>query len=229
MYSSAMPRGARVAVGGMVYHVLNRGNNRGTIFHKSADFDAFVDLLFEGKKQANVELFSFCLMRNHFHLALRPAGDADLARFLSWITNTHVKRYRAHYPDTSGHLYQGRYKSFPVEADEHFLILCRYIEANPFRAQLIKDATNWRWSSACDDPGWDYARLLTEWPVDRPRNWSALLNAPMREPHLKQIRTSIARDRPLGTEHWVQRVCRRLRLPSTIRPIGRPKKVARKK
>jgi putative transposase len=207
----------------MVYHVLNRGNNRGTIFHKAADYDAFVDLLFEGKKHAKVEIFSFCLMQNHWHLGVRPLGDRDLAKFLSWVTNTHVKRYRAHYANTSGHLYQGRYKSFPVEADEHFLILCRYIEANPFRAKLIDDSARWRWSSACADPGWDYTRLLTEWPVDRPRNWATLINTPMREPQLRQVRTSIARDRPLGNDTWVQRVCKQLGLPTSIRQGGRPK------
>jgi putative transposase len=176
-----------------------------------------------------VEIFSFCLMRNHWHIALRPAGDRDLAKFVSWVTNTHVKRYRAHYRDTSGHLYQGRYKSFPVEQDHHFLILSRYIEANPFRAQLVTDAHDWRWSSACGDPGWDYSKLLSEWPVDRPRNWSALVNAPIREPQLQQIRASIARDRPLGNEDWVRRVCRQLGLPVIPGKPGRPRAAARKR
>ncbi|HZZ44691.1 MAG TPA: hypothetical protein VFE58_17275 [Tepidisphaeraceae bacterium] len=82
-------------------------------------------------------------------MVLRPKRDHDLARYLSWITNTHVKRYRAHYPQTSGHLYQGRYKSFPVQTDSHFLTLLRYVESNPIRCakSLSPSAQSWSHSS----------------------------------------------------------------------------------
>jgi putative transposase len=113
-----MPRTARAALGGVVYHVLNRGNGRMGIFRKPGDYQAFCDLLVSGRRQADVEVFGFCLMPNHWHLVLRPRRDGDLAAYLSWVTNTHVKRYRAHYRRTSGHLYQGRYKSFPVEVTQ---------------------------------------------------------------------------------------------------------------
>jgi len=130
-----MPRTARAAVGGLVYHVLNRGNGRMGVFRKRGDYGAFLQLLPDGKDKAKIELFGFCLMPNHgstelaevWHLVLRPRGDRDLARYLSWVTNTHVKR--AHYRRTSGHLYQGRYKSFPVEDDVYFRTLMRYVEA----------------------------------------------------------------------------------------------------
>src|SRR5947209_9281344 len=108
-----MPRTARAAVGGVVYHVLNRGNGRMRIFRKPPDYQAFLKLMLEAGEHADVELFGFCLMPNHWHLVLRPRRGHDLAAYLSWLTNTHVKRYRAHYRRTSGHLYQGRYKSFP--------------------------------------------------------------------------------------------------------------------
>jgi putative transposase len=209
-------------MGGMVYHVLNRGNNRETIFHKPADYDAFVQLLIEGKRHADIDLFSFSLMPNHWHAALRPHSDADLSKYLSWITNTHVKRYQAHYRERCGHLYQGRYKSFPVEEDHHFLILCRYVEANPFRAKLVADAREWRWSSACRNPSWDYSKLLHEWPVDRPSNWSRLLNMPMDEQQESLVRTSIARNRPLGTDQWIDRICKRCGLILSSGKPGRP-------
>ena len=132
-----MPRTARAAIGGIVYHVLNRGNGRMGVFRKPGDYRAFLQLLLDGKTKAHIELFGFCLMPNHWHLVLRPKGDRDLAGYLSWVTNTHVKRYRAHYRRTSGHLYQGRYKSFPVENDVYFLALMRYVEANPLKAGLL--------------------------------------------------------------------------------------------
>jgi REP element-mobilizing transposase RayT len=104
-----MPRTSRAAVGGIVYHVLNRGNGRMGIFRKPGDYESFVQLLADGK-----EVFGFCVMPNHWHLVLRPRADADLAAYLSWVTNTHVKRYRAHYRRTSGHPYQGRNMASPL-------------------------------------------------------------------------------------------------------------------
>ena len=91
-YDLAMPRTARAADGGIVYHVLNRGNGRMGIFRKPGDYQAFMELLLDAKERAAVELFGFCLMPNHWHLVLRPKGAGDLAAYLSWLTNTHVKR-----------------------------------------------------------------------------------------------------------------------------------------
>src|SRR5690348_16277831 len=126
-----MPRTARKPAAGVVYHLLNRGNGRMGVFRKDGDYKAFLDVLMEASDKAAVELFGLCLMPNHWHLVLRPESGKDLPAYLSWLTNTHVKRYRAHYPRTSGHLYQGRYKSFPVKDDHYFLTLLRYVEANP--------------------------------------------------------------------------------------------------
>jgi putative transposase len=87
-----MPRIARAAVGGIVYHVLNRGNARMGVFRKPGDYRAFLQLLLGGKAKAQIELFGFCVMPNHWHLVLRPKGDRDLAGYLSWVTNTCRRR-----------------------------------------------------------------------------------------------------------------------------------------
>lgn len=155
--------------------MLNRGNDRQAIFRKEQDYAAFCQLLLDGKQRVEVELFAFCLMPNHWHLVVRPRRDGDLARYLSWVTNTHVKRYRAHYPRTSGHLYQGRYKSFPVETDEHLLTLLRYVEANAVRPTLARRVQDWPWCSATLEKNFA-GKLLSAWPIDRPGNWTALLN-----------------------------------------------------
>jgi putative transposase len=225
-----MPRTARAAVGGMVYHVLNRGNNRQPLFRKPADFEAFAKLLAEGRERANVELFAFCLMGNHWHVLLRPKGDRDLAAYLSWVTNTHVKRVRAHRPGTSGHLYQGRYKSFPVQGgsargqggDGHFLEVARYVEANAKRAGLVRRAADWRWSSLGCDAAVS-AALLSEWPVERPAKWRELVEVQAKK-DLARVRASLKRDRPLGDDAWVRRVAARLGLGHTLNPRGRPRK-----
>ncbi|HEY7120184.1 MAG TPA: transposase [Tepidisphaeraceae bacterium] len=151
-----MPRRARAALGGLVYHVLNRGNERRTIFHKRGDARAFIQLMAEAKQQVPVRLLAFCLMGNHWHLVLWPAHgcDSDLSDFMAWLTNAHVRRYRKHYNnDGAGHVYQGRFKSFPVqgggpgEANVHLLRTIRYVEANARRAGLVERAIDWPWSS----------------------------------------------------------------------------------
>jgi putative transposase len=219
-----MPRTARAAIGGVIYHVLNRGNGRMGIFRKPPDYQAFVQLLVDAKNKADIELFGFCLMPNHWHLILRPAGDGDLAGYLSWVSNTHVKRYRAHYPHTSGHLYQGRYKSFAVEQDDYLLTLLRYVEANPMRgnAMLAAKAQEWPWSSlGCDRKLG--AQLLSAWPVDRPRNWIALVNQQLEPPQQRRITTSMERGRPLGSDAWTRVMAGKMGISYTLNPRGRPK------
>jgi len=218
-----MPRTSRAAAGGVVYHVLNRGNGRLDIFKKPDDFQAFLQILCDGKQKADVELFGFCLMSNHWHLVLRPKGDGDLASYLSWVTNTHVKRYRAHYRRTSGHLYQGRYKSFPVEEDAYFLTLLRYVEANPVRARMVSRAEQWRWSSLGCETKWA-PKLLDRWPVNRPRNWAALVNQPPGDVERRRVADSMERGRPLGNDDWVRQTARRMGLDYTLNRRGRPGK-----
>ena len=143
-----MGRARRVAAGGIVYHVLNRSNRRARMFHKPRDFDAFLKVIEEGLSRIPCRVLGLCLMPNHWHLVLWPHADGDLSRLLAWITNTHVKRYRQHYHDkVGGHLYQGRFKSFPVQDDGHLLTVLRYVEANPLRCGLSQRAREWPWSS----------------------------------------------------------------------------------
>jgi len=234
-----MPRTARNALGGIVYHVLNRGINRQDLFDKPEDYDAFVGVLAETLEVVRMRLLSYCLMPNHWHLVLWPYKDGDLGRFMQRLTVTHVRRWREHRRSVGeGHLYQGTYKSFPVQEDFHFLTLCRYVERNALRAKLVKPghAQDWRWSSA-----WQRAttggrsagdanlpELQGEWPVDRPQRWIQILNRPQTQAELDAIAVSLKRGRPLGDEAWTKRTVKRLGLESTLRPRGRPRKTPRK-
>src|SRR5260370_25240280 len=109
-----MPRGARDALGGYCYHVLNRGNGRRPVFRKDGDFAAFIKLLREAGARVDVRLLAYCLMPNHFHLALWPRRNGDLSAYMMWLTTAHVRRYHQHY-HSSGHVWQGRYRSFPIQ------------------------------------------------------------------------------------------------------------------
>jgi len=216
-----MPRVPRNPAGGVVYHVLNRGNGRMGVFRKPGDYAAFLDVLLEAKDKASVELFGFCLMPNHWHLVLRPNSAKDLPAYLSWLTNTHVKRYRAHYKRTSGHLYQGRYKSFPVKDDHYFLTLLRYVEANPLRGKLVARARDWTWSSLGCDPK-RTADLLSPWPLPRPRRWADVVDEPTAPEERARLKDSFERGRPFGDDRWTRDTTRRLGLEFTLNPRGRP-------
>ncbi len=151
---------------------------------------------------------------------------------MQWLTLTHARRYHGFRAGAGGHVYQGRYKHFAVQDDEHFLMLCRYLEANPLRAKLVRRAQDWRWSSLRQrntrtrTGSGEIGRWprLSDWPVDRPRNWMDTVNAAILEPQLRQIKLSLERDRPLGSPQWSERIAVRTGLAQTLRPLGRPRK-----
>jgi putative transposase len=218
-----MPRSARAAQGGLIYHVLNRGNDRKQIFYQDSDYAAFIELLVLGRERAKVDVLAYCVMPNHWHLVIRPAGGSDLARYIGWISNTHVKRYHQfHHTTGGGHLYQGRYKSFPVQHDDHVLSVLRYVEANPLRAGLVRRAQDWKWSSVGVSTSYEAAGLVDPWPVDRPPIWLERVNEAVGDMELESLRTSVTRGRPFGNEHWVLETAQLLGLSFTLRERGRP-------
>jgi len=218
----AMARPLRRIIPDVVYHVLNRGNGRMRIFRKDGDYQAFLNCLSEGLRRYRVDLLAWCVMPNHWHLVLRPRAEKQLQEFMRWITVTHVRRHHGYHDGNSGHLYQGRYKHFCVEEDSHFLTLCRYVEANPLRAQLVADAEVWPWSSLHQRLHHWQNPPLADWPMERPRNWTAVVNEALGETELKHLREHVIRDRPLGTSTWMRKMATRQHLEQTLRPRGRP-------
>jgi putative transposase len=220
-----MPRNERMIEAGVVYHVLNRGNGRMCLFHKQEDFDAFERVLAEALERYAVDLLTYSLMGNHWHLVVRPRRDEALSGLMRWVGVTHVRRHHEHYRTRGGgHLYQGRFKSFPVQEDSHFLRLCRYVEANPLRAGLVRRAEEWVWSGLQARETGRKPFRLAEWPVNRPRGWLAIVNEDMPDADLKPLRISVNRGRPWGEQSWMLMTARRLGLESTLRDPGRPKK-----
>jgi putative transposase len=219
-----MGRPRRLTAGGVVYHVLNRANRRAKIFHKHRDYQAFIEIVAQGLERTPCRVLGLCLMPSHWHLVLRPHADGDLSRLMAWISNTHVKRYRTHYHDTiGGHLYQGRFKSFPVQEDAHLLTVLRYVEANPLRAGLAERAGQWPWCSDSLRHG-GFAAMFSEWPLPRPADWDQWVEARWKDEELESVRTSLQRGRPFGQEAWVGTMARRLGLEITLRPRGGQRK-----
>jgi len=222
-----MPRTARASVGGTCYHVMNRGNARSEVFHDQADYEAFVELIGRACERVEMRVLAYCAMPNHFHLVLWPRRDGDLGRWMQWLLTSHVRRHHRRH-GTSGHLWQGRFKAFPVQDDFHLLSVLRYVERNPLRAKLVSRAEQWRWSSLRFRRGKVRADFLAPGPVELPRNWLQRVNRPQTEEELAALRCSVVRGRPFGEAGWVRRVARRLGLESTLRPRGRPPKTRKK-
>jgi putative transposase len=186
-----MPRPLRTAPGGFVYHVLNRANSKRRIFHQDRDYLAFERVLAEAQERVPMRILAWCLMPNHWHLLLWPRGDGDLSDYMRLVTLTHTQRLHAHRASAgTGQIYQGRFKSFVVQDDSHFLAVSRYVEANALSGNLVRSAEEWRWGSL-----WrvhrgqqDKPPSLHAWPVPRPANWLSYVNEPAAAPEADALR-----------------------------------------
>ena len=222
-----MPRRPRVAPGGLAYHVLNRAVARLPLFRKAADYEAFEHILEEAVARHTTRLLAYCVMPNHWHMVLWPREDGELTAFVRWLAHTHVMRWHAHHHTSgTGHLYQGRFKSFPIQRDDHLLTVCRYVERNALRANLVKRAEEWRYDSLWRRQQGDAKLLaiLADWPVQRPRTWLQDVNRPQGRREVEALRRSLIKGCPYGSPEWQARIAARLGLSHTLRPRGRPRK-----
>ena len=219
-----MPRSPRVAPGGLVYHVVNRANGRLRLFRKQQDFLAFYNVLVQAYQRHPIRLLAWCLMQNHWHFVAWPREDGELSAFFGYLGLTHAARWQAaHNAVGTGHVYQGRFKNFMIQQDEHLAWVLRYVERNPLRADLVRRAQDWPWSSLharLHGPE-EIRALLSDWPIDMPRNWIAQVNRPQTQAELDAIRIASKRSRPLGSDGWLKSAVRRYDLQSTLRPRGR--------
>jgi putative transposase len=228
-----MPRPLRPIADGLVYHVINRGNNRQPIFFEDGDYLAFLKALGDLKERKQFELYGYCLMGNHIHLLLRPVSGS-VSRIMQSLLVSHTQRYHR-FHRSGGHVWQGRFKSPVIQDDEHLLTVLRYIEANPLRAELVEQAGDYRWSSfrahglgesdALLDRVEGYEALAAQ-RAARLRRWAAYVHRTPDDAELAAIRRSNETGLPLGERGWRESLCKRLHLDLTIRPRGRPRRNA---
>jgi putative transposase len=215
-----MPRISRALFDNCCCHIINRGNGRGEVFHKDGDYRAFIELMRQAREKYPIAMQAWCLMPNHFHLLVQLHEADQLNKFMQWLMTSHVRRYHSHYK-TSGHVWQGRFKSFIIQDDDHLLTVVRYIEANPVRAGLSATAAQWPWSShrlrggasgdaMCPDP----------LPIVLPGDWSAYVDTPLTDREIERLRNSVNRQTPFGLPAWRDELCEKMGLESTIRPRG---------
>jgi putative transposase len=217
---------------GLVYHAINRGNNRDRVFFDDADFRAFLKALGQTQLRYPFELYAYVLMSNHFHLVLRPAAGQSISRILQSLTVAHTWRYHRRHRSV-GHVWQGRFRSPVVQDDAHLLTLLRYVEGNPLRAGMVADLADYPWSSY---PAHGLGRadgLLTEAPVwagvgaDEAAGqayWRGWVHERLSARELEAVRRSVTTGRPYGEEAWAKGLGQQLGLPLLPKRRGRPPK-----
>lgn len=165
-----MGRQLRQVADGLVYHALNRGNNRSTVFFDAEDHRAFLEALKQTRQRYPIRLFAYCLMSNHFHLVLEPVKGQSISRILQSLTVAHTWHYHKRH-GSSGHVWQGRFKSPAIAEDDHLLTVLRYVEGNPLRAGMVTDLAGYPWSSYVA-----HGLGKTDWLIDEAPMWVALAN-----------------------------------------------------
>ena len=221
-----MPRTKRVCPAGEVFHVLNRAVARMTIFEKPEDYLAFQRVVAETWQVVPLPILAMVAMPNHWHFVVRPDSDEQVSEFFRRLTVKHTMRWHAHYKTGgTGHLYQGRFKSFPVQSDAYLWAVMRYVEYNPVRAGFIERAEDWQWGSAYARRRPPGERPWLAIPSDPPlpRQWRAWVNEPQTEAEVNAVRTCIRKGLPFGDDQWVKSSVVRLGLESSLRPRGRPR------
>lgn len=222
-----MPRAQRVDIADYNYHVINRASARLTLFELKDDYELFESVLVEAVKKYDMGLIAYCCMPNHFHLILKPKNDGDLSKFMYWFTMTLTLRWHA-IKNTigSGHIFQGRYKSFLVQDDEHLLTVIRYVERNPLRAKLVNDVCEWKYSSLHrrmhGSP--KQKKILTKKDITLPKDYLEFVKNPLTPAELESARNSVNKGVPYGKEVWRDSLIDRFKLQATLRGKGRPKK-----
>lgn len=216
-----MPSRRRPATAGVICHVLNRGVRRLRLFDESQDYLAFCRVVREAQARVPVRCLGYCLMPNHFHLVLWPQTDTELSAFMSWLLTTHSKRWHAWRQTAgTGHVYQGRFKAFPVSCDTHFLRLCRYVERNAVRAGLVSRPEHWPWCSLAQRAGGESLVMLTDWPVERPPDWLELVQLDVTD-ETREVRHAVRGSTPYGPEEWRLKITEELQQSTSATPRPR--------
>jgi putative transposase len=227
-----MSRPLRIHLPDLIYHVLNRGNNRQPIFIEDEDYLHYLDILKRYKEKFNFKLFAYCLMTNHVHLLIKTSSVATVSQIMKAITISHTRHYHLK-QNTSGHIWQGRFKSPLVSDDEYLLAVMRYIEQNPLRAGIVKHPEEYPFSSYQantriakdglvdkeDNPVFTGLGNSTE---ERTLRYKEFVLAGLEEDKLNLIRKSLSGQTHFGSERFLSQIKSRLTMTQK-RPRGHPK------
>ena len=191
-----MPRPPRIIPDGIPQHVVNRGNQRATIFSDAADYLGFLAAMAKAAEQTTVRLMAYCLMPNHWHLVVWPVRGVEVSTYMQVVMNAHLRDLQQrHATSGTGHVYQGRFKNSAILTEPDFFNVCRYVESNAACAGLVQRAEQWEWSSLARSGPADGINILSPWPVARPANWLEEVNRPQTNRAVREIKKQLRRQR----------------------------------
>ena len=225
-----MPRMARVALPHTPHHVVQRGHNRQVVFVGAEDFERYLEDLRDLSSELGVQVYSYCLMTNHVHLLLGLGEEVAAMGRLMKALAARATRYRNGLEGRSGTLWEGRYKSSPVQTETYLLACTRYIEQNPVRARMVEVAGEYAWSSYRQRMGeadcWidlDPVYLdLADNEAERRARYARFVEASVPERELSLMREALQRGQLTGNQRFVDEVERLIGCRIEHRGPGRP-------
>jgi len=216
-----MPRLARVVAPGFPHHVTQRGNRRQPTFFSESDYEAYLDLMGEWCGRLGVGIWAYCLMPNPIHLIAVPESKEGLCRAVGEAHRRYTRMINFR-EGWRGHLWQGRFASFPMD-EPHLLLATRYIELNPVKAGMVKDPGSYAWSSAAAHLSGKDDRLLTASPLaDMVPDWQRFLSGGVDKEQARLLQRHERTGRPLGSVYFLDR------LEGMLGRVLRPRKAGRK-
>lgn len=207
-----MPRRHRHFIPGCTQHLIQRGNNRGTIYRAPSDYRFFLGALRFAAVRATVAVHGYVLMTNHFHLMATPVSADGVPKMMQTLGRLYVRFFNGRYQRT-GALWEGRYRASMLHDDRYWMTCLRYIELNPVRAGLVAAPVDYRWSSyrahafgASDSLLSAHALYLGlgSEVVDRQRAWRAICASPTSDDKVAEIRQAIHAGKALGEPSFQQ-------------------------
>lgn len=200
-----MARIARVVIPGIPHHITQRGNRRLETFFSESDYREYLYLMAEWCNRCKVQVWAYCLMPNHVHLIAVPESEDGLYRAIGEAHRRYT-RYINFQKEWKGHLWQGRFASFPMD-ETYLLATARYIELNPVKAGMVKRPEEYRWSSARAHLQGEDDILVKAAPLLAILgNWQELLASDLTEQEYEKLRRHERSGRPLGDDNFLSRL-----------------------
>lgn len=202
-----MPRTSRLVAVGFPHHVIQRGNNRQKVFFARATREKYLDLLREYSQRWDISILAYCLMTNHIHLLVKPTQPDSLAKMMQGVTLGYT-RYRNKRYKKTGRLWESRYYSSIIDEEKYLWAVARYIEQNPVRAGIARQAEDYPYSSALAHIKGIKDETLNEPLFDDAEraDYIELIRGPIPEKEIKGIRLSVKRCRPFGDAGFIEKI-----------------------
>lgn len=227
-----MPRKARVVVPNCPHHIVQRGHNRNTVFVCDDDCQYYLENLIEAKQEYGIKVYAYCLMTNHVHLIVEPGDSAAVIGNLMKRLAARQTRYVNRLERRTGSLWDGRYKTSPIDTDAYLLACCRYVEMNPVSAGMVAQPEQYRWSSYTNKihGNWGWLDVdpcfasLARTPSGCIERYKDFVSAPVQAVERRFIQAALQRNQLTGDSRFVDDIENRLGFRVEFRGMGRPRR-----